>query len=276
MARLRCGWWSGGCVGEDDFLAGVEALDLADLVPGLAGGAAGAVVVRSQFLVPGGGVADEDPGDLADDAGDRDDGFLLAALAGDAAVQRAQPGIGPGGGHRGLAERAAQVPVALAGAAGLRGLAGLPGARGQAGPSGGGPGGGGYRRVGAELGDDDPGVALADAGDLIQPPGQAQQGGPLAGAAGGVPAAGQPAGGAARRGAGDLRQLLPDRLIQAGDLGVDRVDEPQVRADLQRVDVAEPAGQRVLQLPAGGPQPPVPPRRQRPWASLPATKASKD
>ena len=62
--------------GEDDFLAGVEALDLADLVPGLAGGAAGAVVVRAEFLVAGAGVADEDPGDLADGPGDCDDGFL--------------------------------------------------------------------------------------------------------------------------------------------------------------------------------------------------------
>ena len=45
------GFGRGGAgVGEDDFLAGVEALDLADLVPGLAGGAAGAVVVRSQSV----------------------------------------------------------------------------------------------------------------------------------------------------------------------------------------------------------------------------------
>jgi hypothetical protein len=33
------------------------------------------------------------------------------------------------------------------------------------------PGGRERGRVGAELGDDDPGVALADPGDLIQPPG---------------------------------------------------------------------------------------------------------
>jgi hypothetical protein len=49
-----------------------------------------------------------------------------------------------------------------------------------------------------------------------------------------VPAAGQPAGGAGRRGAGDLHQLLPDRLVQPGDLVVDRVDQAQVRLDLKR------------------------------------------
>src|SRR5712692_6457554 len=122
MAWLHCAWWSGGRVGEDDFLAGVEALDLADLGLCLAGGAEGLAVVRAEFSVAGGGVADEDPGDLADGAWDRDDGFLLAALAGDPPVHRAEAGIGLGRGHRGLPEGAAQVPVALAGAAGFRGL----------------------------------------------------------------------------------------------------------------------------------------------------------
>ena len=130
------------------------------------------------------------------------------------------------------------------------------------------PGGGELRRVGAELGDDDPGVAFADPGDLIQPPGQPQRGRARIGAAGSVPAA-HSAGGAARRGARDSRQLLPDRLVQPGDLLVDRVDQPQVRFDLQRVNVAEPAGQRVLQLPPGGLQPYVSQRGQRRRAALP-------
>ena len=134
-----------------------------------------AVVMGAQFFEAGGGVADQDPGNLADDAGDRDDGFLLAALAADAAVQGAQPGIGARGGHRGLSEPAADVPVALAGAAGPCGFPGLHGARGQAGPGSGVPGDGEYRRVGAELGDDDLGVALADPGNLIQPLRQRQQ-----------------------------------------------------------------------------------------------------
>ena len=123
-------------------LTSLQALDVADLVPGLTGGAARTVVIGTEFFVAGAGVADEDPGDLADDAGDRDDGLLLAALAGDPPVHGTQPGIGLGRGHRGLAERAADVPVALAGAAGPGGLAGLHGARGQAGPGGGVPGGG--------------------------------------------------------------------------------------------------------------------------------------
>src|SRR5215472_1464016 len=111
-----------------------EPLDLTDLGPGLACGAAGGVVARTRVGEPGARVADEDPGDLADDAGDRDDGFLLAAVAGDAAVHGAEPGVGLGRGHRGLAERAAQVRVALAGAAGPGGVPGLIGARGQPGP----------------------------------------------------------------------------------------------------------------------------------------------
>jgi hypothetical protein len=45
--------YGGAGVGEDDFLAGVEALDLADLVPGLAGRTAGAVVARPEFFVAG-------------------------------------------------------------------------------------------------------------------------------------------------------------------------------------------------------------------------------
>ena len=54
--------------------------------------------------------------------------------------------------------------------------------------------------------------------------------------------------GADRGGARDGRELLSDLLVQGGDLGVDRVDQPQVHRDLGGVDVAEPAGQRLLQL----------------------------
>jgi hypothetical protein len=63
------------------------------------------------------------------------------------------------GGHGALAQRAAQVRVAFAGAAGPGALPGLQGAGGQAGPGGGVAGGGELRRVGAELGDEDLGVA---------------------------------------------------------------------------------------------------------------------
>ena len=109
----------------------------------------------------------------------------------------------------------------------------------------------------------------AGPGDLSQPLSQPQDGNPVPGAAGCVIAAGQPAGGAGRRGAGDLRQLLLDRLVQPGDLVVDRVDQPQVRTDLEGVDVAEPAGQRVLQLLAGGLEPRVAEGGQRGRAALP-------
>src|ERR1035437_9047970 len=133
---------SAGVIDEDDLLAGVVSFDLPDAGPGFLAGAAGLVVVGSEFDVAGAGVADEDPGDLADHAGDRDDGFLLAALAGDPPVHRAEPGAGPGRRHHGLAERAAQVRVAFAGAAVPGPVAGLHGAGGQPGPGGGVPGGG--------------------------------------------------------------------------------------------------------------------------------------
>jgi hypothetical protein len=112
-------------------------------------------------------------------------------------------------------------------------------------------------------------LALTDPGDLIEPPGQVQQRDVLSGAAGSVAAADQPAGDTGRRGTRDGGQLLPDRLVQPGDLLVDRVDQPQVRADLEGVDVAESAGQRGFQHLAGGLQPLVPQRGQRLRAALP-------
>jgi hypothetical protein len=131
------------------------------------------------------------------------------------------------------------------------------------------PGGGELRRAGAELGDDGRGVDGADPGDLIQPPGQAQRGGAVAAAAGGVTAADLAAGRADRGGARDGRQVLFDLLVQQGDLGVDRVGEPQVHRDLGGVDAAEPAGQRGLQLGGAGLEPAVAERGQRLRAALP-------
>jgi hypothetical protein len=58
---------------------GVEPFDLADPGAGLAPGVASGVVARAEVGEAGGAVADEEPGDLADDPGERDDGFLLAA-----------------------------------------------------------------------------------------------------------------------------------------------------------------------------------------------------
>ena len=60
----------------------------------------------------------------------------------------------------------------------------------------------------------------------------------------------------------DGGELLSDLLVQGGDLGVDRVDQPQVQRDLGGVDVAEPAGQRLLQLRPAGLKPVVAERGQ--------------
>jgi hypothetical protein len=69
-------------------------------------GVSGAVVVGARVGEAGGAVGDEDAGDLADDPEDRNDPFLLAAAPGGAPVLLAEAGIGPGGGHHALAERA--------------------------------------------------------------------------------------------------------------------------------------------------------------------------
>src|SRR5271166_4033567 len=95
----------------------------------------------------------------------------------------------------------------------------------------------------------------ADAGDLVQPVSEPEQEDAQVVAVGGVAAAGQPARGAGRRRAGNQCQLLFDLLVQQGDLGVDRVDQPQVHRDLEGMDVTEPPGQGLCELGAGGPEP---------------------
>src|SRR6266568_394745 len=254
-----CGRWSGGlgCGGEGDFHAGVEAFQLADLVAALAAGVEPGVVVGAELAEAGGRVADDDPGDLADGAGDRDDGFLLAAAAGDAPVARAEVGVGLGGGHGSAAERGTQVGVALAGAAVLGSGAGLDGAAGQPGPGGGVARGGELGLVQAELGDDDLGGAGADAGELIEPLGDRQYRRAGARAGRGVAATDLPAARTRPGDAGDARQPGVDLFIQPGHLAGHVVDQVQQDADLQGVDVAEPAGQRRLQLGGGGLEPPV-------------------
>src|SRR5258706_3643540 len=94
-ASIRAG--RGGRVegGEGERHAGVEPFDFPDPGAGLAPGVLGAVVARAQVGEAGGAVADEEPGDLADDPGDRDDGFLLAAAPGYPPVLLAEAGIGP-------------------------------------------------------------------------------------------------------------------------------------------------------------------------------------
>jgi len=74
-------------------------------------------------------------------------------------------------------------------------------------------------------------------------------------AAGGVPAADQPAVRAGRWHAGQRRQVRLDLLVQAGDGGLKGVDEIQQQADLVGVDVPEPPGECLSQLRLLGPQP---------------------
>src|SRR5260370_29000641 len=99
--RAGYGQWSGGrgfggrgMRGEGDRHAGVELFEFADLVAGLALGVAPGIVARAQLDIAEAGIADDQAGDLADGAGDGDDGFLLAAAAGDAPVAFTQEGVG--------------------------------------------------------------------------------------------------------------------------------------------------------------------------------------
>lgn len=90
---------------------------LGDVVADLAlGHDASGVVVGSEVVKPGGGIGEQLPDDHQDGASDRDEGFKLAAAFDDAPVALPQEGVGFGGGIGGLAERALQIRVSLAGA----------------------------------------------------------------------------------------------------------------------------------------------------------------
>jgi hypothetical protein len=88
---------------------------VADLALGV--GVAG-VEAGTEIVVTDVGVGQQVPDDGQDGAADRDDGFLRAAAAGDAAVALAEGGVGVAGGDGGLAENPGQVGVAVTGAAG--------------------------------------------------------------------------------------------------------------------------------------------------------------
>src|ERR1035441_8125257 len=64
-----------------------------------------------------------------------------------------------------------------------------------------------------------------------------------------------PAAGAHAAQAGHVQQLRLDPLVQQGDLGGQVIGQLQQHADLEAVDVAEPAGQGGLQLGLAGAQP---------------------
>ena len=118
---------SGGGFEGDPVAHGGE---LGDVVtqPAFGGDAVG-VVVGAEVAEAGGGVGQQVPDDDQDGARDRDQGFELAAAFDDAAVAFAEEGVGLGGRRGGLAERALEVGVALAGLAGAGDRPGLDGAR---------------------------------------------------------------------------------------------------------------------------------------------------
>src|SRR6267142_5775577 len=95
---------------------------------------AAGVVVGSEIMEPGEGVSEQVPDGDQEGAGDRDQGLELAAAFDDAAVALAEEGVGARGRGGGLAERAFQVGVALAGTAAAGDGPGLDGARAQLGP----------------------------------------------------------------------------------------------------------------------------------------------
>src|SRR5215475_4484650 len=93
---------SGG-VGEGDGES--ERFELADVVAGffVFVGAAG-VIAGAEFAEAGGAAGEQVPDDHQDGAGDGDQGFELAAAAGDPPVALAEEGAGAGGRGGGLAE----------------------------------------------------------------------------------------------------------------------------------------------------------------------------
>lgn len=112
VARMS-GWGGSGGRGFEGNLV-AEGLELADEVPGLAGGVEMALVpVVADLLVGGVRVVDQMSGDDEYRAGDGDQGFCLAAVFDDAPVAGAEEGVGAGGGVGGFAEGALELGVAL-------------------------------------------------------------------------------------------------------------------------------------------------------------------
>src|SRR5262249_61126260 len=118
---------------------GVEGLEVADVVAfGAVGAGVRVVVAWAEVVEAGVVIGQEVPDDDEDRASDGDDGFLVAAAAGDAVVALAQEGVGAAGGDGGFAEDPGQVGVAVAGgggaflaAGGLLHAGGAPGPGGQ-------------------------------------------------------------------------------------------------------------------------------------------------
>src|SRR5947209_7776575 len=168
------GVWGSGCgsvlrlgfAAEGDFVA--EVAELADEPADVAGVIALAfVVIGAEVLVAGSGAGWQGVEDLHLGVGGGDDGFGLAALAGDLPVPGAFAGLGFTGGDGGLAEDggdvlvAAFVPSLAVAGAGLLVQRGAPAPGGQV-TAGGEPG-----HVGAGLGDDVLGGAPCPAGHRL-------------------------------------------------------------------------------------------------------------
>src|SRR5215208_2129723 len=107
MGARSGGGFQGDLVAEGLQRADVVALGALGVDPGVVG--AGAQIVEA-----GGGVGQQVPDDDQDGAADRDDGLLGAAAFGQAPVALPQEGVGPAGGHGGLAQHPGQVGVAMA------------------------------------------------------------------------------------------------------------------------------------------------------------------
>jgi hypothetical protein len=123
------------------------------------------------------------------------------------------------------------------------------------------PGAGELGHVGAQLGDDDPGGAAADSGDLTGPGDDARDRLATSGARPARP--GLPAARAPAAQAGHVLQLGPGPLARLGDLGGQVAGELWQHAGPEAVDVAEPAGRGLLQLGLAGVQPVIAERGQR-------------
>ena len=110
-ARLGSGF---GDAAEGDVEA--EGAELADVVADLpADLGAALVVVRAEVLISRAGAGQQRVVDLQLGVADGDQGFGFAAAAGQPPVPGAFAGLGLAGGDGGLAEQAAEVPVALLG-----------------------------------------------------------------------------------------------------------------------------------------------------------------
>src|SRR6266568_4396866 len=113
----RSGGWQFGRRAQGDFLAG-DLFELVDQGPFAAALVdMGLVEVGAEVAVVGVGVGEQVPDDGQQRVADGDEGFLLAAPAGQAAVTLAEEGARAGGTCSGFADRAGQPRIASAGGA---------------------------------------------------------------------------------------------------------------------------------------------------------------